>query len=116
MPFDNISPDKETDYFSDGLTEELTARLSAVGEIELVSRWATKQMKERTHDVHAMGSELGARYIVAAPCGAFRTQFASRSSLSTCRRTGSLGKHLQGQTRRHLRYPGAGLRSRLSRR
>ena len=72
MPFDNISPDKETDYFSDGLTEELTARLSAVGEIELVSRWATKQMKERTHDVHAMGTELGARYIVGGSVRRFQ--------------------------------------------
>jgi adenylate cyclase len=72
MPFDNISPDKETDYFSDGLTEELTARLSAVGEIELVSRWATKQLKERTHDVHAIGSELGARYIVGGSVRRFQ--------------------------------------------
>jgi len=64
MPFDNISPDQETDYFSDGLTEELIARLSLVSEIELVSRWASKQLKERKHDVHAIGAELGARYIV----------------------------------------------------
>ena len=64
MPFDNISPDQETDYFSDGLTEELIARLSVVSEIELVSRWASKQLKERKHDVRAIGAELGARYIV----------------------------------------------------
>ena len=74
MPFDNISPDKETDYFSDGLTEELTARLSSVGEIELVSRWATKQMKERKHDVHAIGSELGARYIVGGSVDVYKRQ------------------------------------------
>ena len=43
LPFDNISPDQETDYFSDGLTEELIARLSLVSEIELVSRWASMQ-------------------------------------------------------------------------
>jgi TolB-like protein/Flp pilus assembly protein TadD len=72
MPFDNISPDKETDYFSDGLTEELTARLSSVSEIELVSRWATKQMKERKHDVRAIGSELGARYIVGGSVRRFQ--------------------------------------------
>ena len=64
MPFDNISPDQETDYFSDGLTEELIARLSVVSEIDLVSRWASKQLKERKHDVRAIGAELGARYIV----------------------------------------------------
>ncbi len=72
MPFDNISPDKETDYFSDGLTEELTARLSLVSEIELVSRWATKQLKERKHDVRAIGTELGARYIVGGSVRRFQ--------------------------------------------
>jgi len=72
MPFDNISPDAETDYFSDGLTEELTTRLSLVSEIELVSRWASKQMKERKHDVRAISSELGARYIVGGSVRRFQ--------------------------------------------
>jgi hypothetical protein len=45
LPFDNISPDPEADYFSDGLTDELIARLSLVSEIELVSRWASTQYK-----------------------------------------------------------------------
>ena len=72
MPFDNISPDQETDYFSDGLTEELIARLSLVSEIELVSRWASKQLKERKHDVRAIGAELGARYIVGGSVRRFQ--------------------------------------------
>jgi len=72
IPFDNISPDPETDYFSDGLTEELTARLSTLSEIELVSRWATKQLKEHKHDVRDIGSELGARYIVGGSVRRFQ--------------------------------------------
>jgi len=72
MPFDNISPDQETDYFSDGLTEELIARLSLVSEIDLVSRWASKQLKERKHDVRAIGNELGARYIVGGSVRRFQ--------------------------------------------
>jgi adenylate cyclase len=64
LPFDNISSDQETDYFSDGLTEELIARLSLVGEIELVSRWASMQYKGAKQDIRAIGNELGARYIV----------------------------------------------------
>lgn len=72
MPFDNISPDAETDYFSDGLTEELTTRLSLIGEIELVSRWASKQLKERKHDMRAISSELGARYIVGGSVRRFQ--------------------------------------------
>jgi adenylate cyclase len=72
MPFDNISPDQETDYFSDGLTEELIARLSALSEIELVSFWAAKQMKERKHDIAAISGELGARYIVGGSVRRFQ--------------------------------------------
>ena len=75
MPFDNMSSDPETDYFSDGLTEELTTRLSLVSEIELVSRWASKQLKERKHDVRAISSELGARYIVGGSVRRFQESF-----------------------------------------
>ena len=64
LPFDNISPDEKADYFSDGLTEELIARLSLVKEIELVSRWASMQFKDAKKDIKAVGRELGARYIV----------------------------------------------------
>ncbi|MBS0580085.1 MAG: TIR domain-containing protein [Proteobacteria bacterium] len=75
MPFDNINSDPETDYFSDGLTEELTTRLSLVSEIELVSRWASKQLKERKHDTRAISTELGARYIVGGSVRRFQDSF-----------------------------------------
>jgi TolB-like protein/Flp pilus assembly protein TadD len=64
LPFDNISADENADYFSDGLTEELIARLSLVSEIELVSRWASMQYKGVRKDIKAIGLELGARYII----------------------------------------------------
>jgi adenylate cyclase len=72
LPFDNISPDSETDYFSDGLTEELIARLSLVSEIELVSRWASMQHKGAKQDIKAIGRELGARYIIGGSVRRFR--------------------------------------------
>ena len=72
LPFDNISPDQETDYFSDGLTEELIARLSLVSEIELVSRWASMQFKGAKQDIKAIARELGARYIVGGSVRRFR--------------------------------------------
>jgi TolB-like protein len=72
LPFDNISPDPETDYFSDGLTEELIARLSLVSEIELISRWASMQHKGRAQDIRAIGNDLGARYIVGGSVRRFQ--------------------------------------------
>jgi TolB-like protein/Flp pilus assembly protein TadD len=72
LPFDNISPDPEADYFSDGLTDELIARLSLVSEIELVSRWASMQFKGKRQDIRAIGNELGARYIVGGSVRRFQ--------------------------------------------
>jgi TolB-like protein/Flp pilus assembly protein TadD len=72
LPFGNISPDAETDYFSDGLTEELIARLSLVNDIDLISRWASMQFKGRAQDVRAIGNELGARYIVGGSVRRFQ--------------------------------------------
>jgi adenylate cyclase len=72
LPFDNISPDQETDYFSNGLTEELIARLSTLSEIDLVSRWTSMQMKDRKEDIRKLGTDLGARYIVGGSVRRFQ--------------------------------------------
>src|SRR5262245_4797104 len=64
LPFENFSADQHADYFSDGLTEELIARLSMVSEIELVSRWASMHFKGARQDIKSIASELGARFIV----------------------------------------------------
>jgi TolB-like protein/tetratricopeptide (TPR) repeat protein len=72
LPFENISPDQETDYFSDGLTEELITRLSLVSEIELVSRWASMQFKGAKQDIKTIGRELGARYLVGGSVRRFQ--------------------------------------------
>ena len=64
LPFENLSPDPEAGYFSDGLTEELISKLSSVSEIELVSRWATMKLKGQGLDPQAVGAQLGARYVI----------------------------------------------------
>jgi serine/threonine protein kinase/tetratricopeptide (TPR) repeat protein len=64
LPFDNISPDKESDYFSDGLTEELIANLSRLKDMRVVSRTTSMQYKDTKKDIKTIGRELGARYIM----------------------------------------------------
>ncbi len=65
LPFDNLSPEKETDYFSDGLTEEMITSLSSLSEVEVVSRIVSSQYKGSKKDVKTIARELEARYIVA---------------------------------------------------
>jgi len=64
LPFENISPEKENEYFSDGLTEELIANLSKLKEIQVISRTTSMQYKGTKKDIKTIGRELSARYIL----------------------------------------------------
>ncbi|HEV8538613.1 MAG TPA: protein kinase [Bacteroidota bacterium] len=64
LPFSNISSDKENEYFSDGLTEELIVHLSRLNNVEIVSRTTSMQYKGTKKDIKTIGRELGARYIL----------------------------------------------------
>ncbi len=64
LPFDNISPERDSDYFSDGLTEELIANLSKLSEIKVVSRTTTMQYKETKKDTKTIAAELNVHYIL----------------------------------------------------
>ncbi|MFQ5708628.1 MAG: protein kinase [bacterium] len=64
LPFENISPDKETDYFADGLAEELIVNLSGLKDIRVVPRTTSMHYKGSQKEVKRIGRELGARYII----------------------------------------------------
>lgn len=64
LPFVNISPDKESDYFSDGLTEDLISNLSRLKGMSVVSRTNSIRYKGSKLDIEDIGHELGARYII----------------------------------------------------
>jgi serine/threonine protein kinase/Flp pilus assembly protein TadD len=64
LPFDNISPDKENDYFGEGLTGELIANLSRLKNMKVISRTTTIQYKGTQKDMKTIGRELDARYII----------------------------------------------------
>ena len=58
LPLANISPDPADAYFADGLTEELTAVLSKVRELQVVARTSAGQYKGTPKSVAQIGSEL----------------------------------------------------------
>ncbi|NNF02793.1 MAG: hypothetical protein HKN22_08915 [Bacteroidia bacterium] len=64
LPFDNYSPEQETDYFSDGLTEELIMHLSRIKELKVVSRTTSMQYKNAKESLVDIGKKLNARYIL----------------------------------------------------
>jgi serine/threonine protein kinase/Tfp pilus assembly protein PilF len=72
LPFGNISPDKESDYFSDGLTEELIANLAKLKDIRVVPRATSMHYKGSAKDVKTIARELGTRYILSGSVRKFQ--------------------------------------------
>jgi TolB-like protein/class 3 adenylate cyclase len=64
LPFANLSGDPALDYFSDGLTEDLTTQLSQNPELLVIARTSASAYKGKSFDIRRIGTELGARYVL----------------------------------------------------
>jgi non-specific serine/threonine protein kinase len=64
LPFEDISPGRDNEYFSDGLTEEIITDLSQVGELRVISRTSALQLKGTQKTVKAIGRDLDVRYVL----------------------------------------------------
>jgi serine/threonine-protein kinase len=58
LPFTDLSPQKDQEYFSDGLTEELTTALSQVPGLRVAARTSAFQFKGQNVDVREAGRKL----------------------------------------------------------
>ena len=64
LPFANLSGDPQQDYFSDGITEDITTELSRFSELMVIARNSSFQYKGKAVDIRQVGRELGARYVL----------------------------------------------------
>ncbi|HJS53025.1 MAG TPA: hypothetical protein VJ765_00735, partial [Chitinophagaceae bacterium] len=58
LPFVNLSPDPENEYFSDGITEELLNSLTKVEGLQVTSRTSAFAFKGKLDDVREIASKL----------------------------------------------------------
>ena len=58
LPFVNMSGDKEQDYFSDGLTEELLNSLTAINELQVAARTSAFSFKGKDTDIGTIARRL----------------------------------------------------------
>jgi adenylate cyclase len=58
LPFVNMSSDAENEFFSDGLTEDIIARLSKIGTLKVISRTSSLQYKGTAKNLRTIGQEL----------------------------------------------------------
>ncbi|MBI3801928.1 MAG: tetratricopeptide repeat protein, partial [Deltaproteobacteria bacterium] len=64
LPFVNMSGDSEQEYFSDGLTEDLTSDLSQLSSLFVISRNSAFTYKGKAIKLPEVGRELGVRYVL----------------------------------------------------
>ena len=64
LPFTNMSGDPEQEYFSDGITEDLTTELSRFQSLFVIARNSSFTYKGQAVDVKRVGRELGVHYVV----------------------------------------------------
>ena len=64
LPFTNMSNDPEQDYFSDGITEDLTSSLSKISSLFVIARNSAFTYKGKAVKVQDVGREMGVRYVL----------------------------------------------------
>jgi TolB-like protein/Flp pilus assembly protein TadD len=64
LPFVNMSKDPEQEYFSDGITEDITADLSKLSGFFVIASNSARVYKGKAVDVKVVSRELGVRYVL----------------------------------------------------
>jgi len=64
LPFANLSADKEQEYFCDGMTEELSAALSALRTLRVTAHTSAMQFKGQAIDIRRVGEQLNVQTVL----------------------------------------------------
>ncbi|NNE45692.1 MAG: protein kinase [Rhodothermales bacterium] len=84
LPFQNLGPSDE-DYFADGLTEELSARLGSIDALAVIAQSSANRLKDSGKSIEEIGNELKVDYILEGT-----VRWESRDNNSTVRITPKL--------------------------
>jgi serine/threonine-protein kinase len=64
LPFDNLSPDPENEYFADGIHDEIIAHLSRIADLRVISRTSVMEYKGRSENLRTVAEDLGVTNIL----------------------------------------------------
>jgi len=64
LPFEDMSPGKDNEYFSDGLTEEIISDLSSIQSLRVISRTSAMMLKGTNKSMKTIGRELDVQYVL----------------------------------------------------
>jgi len=64
LPFADLSPEKDQEYFCDGMTEELIGELSRVSGLHVAARTSSFEFKGQAQDVRIIGERLHVAHVL----------------------------------------------------
>jgi eukaryotic-like serine/threonine-protein kinase len=64
LPFVDLSPARDQEYFCDGIQEEILTRLSKVADLKVISRTSTQRFKGAADNVPQIGRQLRVAHIL----------------------------------------------------
>ncbi|MDQ6830567.1 MAG: tetratricopeptide repeat protein, partial [Gemmatimonadota bacterium] len=64
LPFANMSPDADTEYFSDGMTEEIINALTKLRSVHVAARTSAFAFKGKNADLETVGKKLNVRLVL----------------------------------------------------
>lgn len=64
LPFTNLSPEPESEYFADGITEEITNVLAGLADLHVAARTSAFAFKGQQADIREIGRRLSVSYVV----------------------------------------------------
>ena len=64
LPFTNLSDDTQQQFFSDGITEEITSALARVPDLRVVARTSAYQFRDQNRDIQSIGQQLRATHFI----------------------------------------------------
>jgi TolB-like protein/tetratricopeptide (TPR) repeat protein len=64
LPFANLSPDPEQEFFADGIMEDILTRLSGIGGLRVISRTSVMRYRGTTLSIPQIAAELGVTHVL----------------------------------------------------
>src|SRR5438552_10390847 len=64
LPFENLSDNKENDYFAAGVHDDVLSNLAKVADLKVISRTSVQQFKSGSRNVREIGAALGVAHIL----------------------------------------------------
>jgi len=64
LPFVDLSPEKDQEYFCDGMTEQIISNLTRLKKLKVIARTSVMKFKNTNKTIPQIGSELNTAYVL----------------------------------------------------